>query len=69
MKQYGISYTSNGSPPPNGTIVSWNSTTWNNLSDALEGCENDGWRGYVCEYPSGYRPAGGWSAVELEEEP
>lgn len=64
MKQYAIAYTSDGSPPPHGTIVSWCPKTWNNLSDALEGCENDGWRGYVCEYPSGYRPVGGWSSVE-----
>lgn len=64
MKQYGIAYTSDGSPT--GTIVSWHSTIWNNLSDALEGCENDGWRGCVYEYPSGYRPARGWGSVEEE---
>jgi len=55
---YGIAYTVDGSPT--GKIASWNPTTWNNLSDALEGCEADGWRGYVCQYPSGYRPVGGW---------
>ena len=55
---YGIAYTVDGSPT--GKIASWNPATWNKLSDALEGCEADGWRGYVCQYPCGYRPVGGW---------
>jgi hypothetical protein len=56
--KYAIAYTDNGSPPPHGKIIEWklnNGNPWDTDEDALEACELDGWRGYVCEYPSGNR--------------
>lgn len=56
IKQYRIAYTDDGGLLPNSKIISWSSMSWDNLPDALEQCDLDGWRGYVCEYPSGQRP-------------
>lgn len=59
--KYGIAYTKTGSTPStNDPIIGWkqqNGTnmTWDNPAQALEACDFDGWRGYVCEYPSGKR--------------
>lgn len=58
---HGIAYTDSGSPPPNGKIVSWKMEAgkvllWDDRNDALAACDLDGWRGYVCQYPSGERP-------------
>ena len=60
---YGIAFTANGQPPPASKIVGWKGTpgqtqpwTWPTQAEALEACDLDGWRGYVCEYPSGNRP-------------
>jgi len=69
--KYGIAYTDNGSPPPSGKIIGWkgsetggtlrdrmttdNPLLWDNRNDALEACDLDGWRGYVCGYPNGER--------------
>jgi len=55
IKEWGIAYTDNGSPPPSGKIMSWNGKRHKSLDKALEACDLDGWRGYVCEYPSGAR--------------
>lgn len=60
--KYGIAYTHNGSPPPNGNIIRWKKNdegqdiTWDLREQALEACDLDGWRGYVCGYPNGERP-------------
>ena len=67
MAKYGVAYTVGGGHPDNSPIDHWKSKggqdeTWDDLGDALEACDLDGWRGYVCEYPSGYRPPGGWSS-------
>jgi len=58
--QYGIAHTHDGTPPPTGRIVAWTQIdgkdqTWRKSAEALEACDMDGWRGYVCEYPSGKR--------------
>ena len=58
---YGIAYTEDGLPPGSnvgGKIVRWKQDegvvmTWEDNGDALLMCDLDGWRGYVCEYPSG----------------
>lgn len=53
---HGIAYTNNGSPPSaSNEIVRWmcrgdKIALWDNIYDALEACEMDGWRGYVCQY-------------------
>ena len=67
-KEYGIAYTDDGAPPTTAAkIVGWKQKgctrqapmtgtsvmTWSDRGDALEACDLDGWRGYVCEYPSG----------------
>ena len=52
---YSIAYTRNGSPPPGDEIISWHCQTWTTKELALEACDLDGWRGYVCEFPSGNR--------------
>lgn len=59
-KLFGIAYTHDGGMPPSSRIFAWKEIdgviqTWENRDDALEACENDGWSGYVCEYPSGNR--------------
>jgi hypothetical protein len=61
MFRHGIAYTDNGCPPPSGLIVRWKMKgivvmLWDNRNDALEACDLDGWRGYVCQYPHGERP-------------
>ena len=53
---YGIAYTDNGAPPPHGKIVGWHDRKHATRELALEACDLDGWRGYVCEFPSGARP-------------
>ena len=66
-KKYGIAYTARGGVPPEDPIVVWKmkdgeAETWGDLGFALEACDVDGWRGYVCEHPSGDRPPPGWSS-------
>lgn len=60
--RFGIAYTHNGSPPPGGKITGWKKNakddlswdaTWDTRNAALEACVLDGWRGYVCKYPTG----------------
>lgn len=59
---YGIAYTANGANPSSvNKIVRWMKDptgqikTWEFRNLALEACEMDGWRGYVCGYPDGDR--------------
>jgi hypothetical protein len=56
MIRFGIAYTDNGEPPLEGKIIGWKENekgedqTFESRDAALEACDLDGWRGYVCEY-------------------
>ena len=64
MQLYCIGYTENDSPT--GKVLSWKKSSngdddvYEDYGLALEANENDGWRGYVLEYPQGIHP--GWKA-------
>ena len=55
-EQYGIAYTEDGSPT--GKVISWKrrgmkDIVWNNIDEALEALDHDGWSGNVLGYPNG----------------
>lgn len=58
--RYGIAYFRNDAHPaePNAEVIGWKQRNgrdivWEDRDDALEANDLDGWRGYVCQYPSG----------------
>ena len=61
MILYGIGNTYNQEyPTPNNPAINWLQKEGADLNftskdEALIACENDGWRGYVCFYPSGLK--------------
>jgi len=61
--KWGIALTKTGSPPPGDEIIGWRTYRgrhcWDSKGEALEANDLDGWRGYVCEYPSGRRLSAG----------
>jgi hypothetical protein len=63
MITYGVVYMHDNKHPtePNAKIRGWlqvngHDAIFNTRNDALIACENDGWRGYTAEYPSGLVP-------------
>lgn len=61
MQLYCIAYTEDDSPI--GKVLSWKKNSngeddvYEDYALALEAIENDGWYGYVLEYPQGIHPS------------
>jgi hypothetical protein len=67
MKLFGIAYTNNGCRPPIGKVTHWMKNSdgdivWDKYRAALEALDNDGWKGFVCYYPSGE-----WAKSEIKD--